>query len=674
MKKIILLIVILNFTLQLSSKETLDNNTKISNYGLYGSYNIIQNLADFKSFPNYKSCCSSFGNVMSSGYSAGLLYNTELISGMDLQLRLGINSFSSQFAAKEYIGNGYDANLNTVNIYSNHEANTKITKFEFAPTFVQKDILPGFNLLFGFGLGYILNGNFTQTEKLETPNSSINYLNSSSSKEWINYQNKTIDKTKIQADINLGLNYDIITSMFLISPEVKYHYSLSTIAEDVNWKANEIRLGLAIRYITHKEVVVPPPVVVVPPPPKPRPIIVSEIEGKGLDKDGKEYDLAKYVVEEFLSRQIYPLLTYVFFEENSAQLPPRYISLNQNETNSFDENKRFYNSTSMDAYYNLLNIVGKRMTMNPNSKVRLVGCNSNKGVEKDNLNLSAKRAETVKNFLVNRWNVNPNNISIESRNLSANFSRGDLKEHSEENRRVEIYSDDFEIIKPVLVYDTLRLSTPPKVKFKAKAKSEQGITDWQLKVYQIQESKPQEFISLSGVNNLDTTFNWQLRKKTPLPNNENDLIYKLEASQRNADFDSTVSVSGKIPVELVTIQKKRQKRIKDKYVDEYRLIMFDHNSSNVSDLNKKIIELVCKNITPESEIKINGVTDYLGSEKGNLELSEGRANSIKNNINCKAKSLTSVGLGHQELFEENTPEGRFYCRTVEITVETPITE
>jgi len=55
----------------------------------------------------------------------------------------------------------------------------------------------------------------------------------------------------------------------------------------------------------------------------------------------------------------------------------------------------------------------------------------------------------------------------------------------------------------------------------------------------------------------------------------------------------------------------------------------------------------------------------------NQELSFKRAESAKNAINhpnCK-----SFGFGESKsLYDNNLPEGRFYCRTVEINVETAI--
>ncbi|MCX6147595.1 MAG: OmpA family protein, partial [Candidatus Kapabacteria bacterium] len=479
----------------------------------------------------------------------------------------------------------------------------------------------------------------------------------------------------------------IETKMLLISPEISYNYNFFDIADNLNWKTNEVRIGTSISYISKTEIpkIEPSPEVTIIKPieiPKVvepvkiekkiiRPTIISNVQAS-VQAEGKDTNVVKIVIEDHFSRYLYPLLSYVFFDENSSELRPRYVNLSQKDKLTFNEKTQFINSNSLIVYYNLINVIGKRLKSRPNSKITLIGCNSNTGNEKNNLDLSNRRAETIKNVLVKDWEINPENIIVESRNLPRNYSRGGLIEHEEENRRVEIYSDDFIITEPVTAIDSFKTSKQTEIKIKATATSNVEISEWKLKVFQMNNLNENLFLEVNGLKNVDSTFNWVLNNKSKLPDNESDIIYKLESKIHQTDFDTTSVVFGKINVDLLNFRK--QEESNNNYIEKFKikLIMFDHNSSEVSTNNKKIIDLICKSITPKSTVKVKGSTDYLGIEKDNKKLSENRANMIMNSIKCKPKSIESFGLGHVDLFTDKTPEARFFCRTVEVFVETPV--
>ena len=87
--------------------------------------------------------------------------------------------------------------------------------------------------------------------------------------------------------------------------------------------------------------------------------------------------------------------------------------------------------------------------------------------------------------------------------------------------------------------------------------------------------------------------------------------------------------------------------------------------------NREIVALIKSRIKPESEIEIIGYTDRTGDAEYNRSLSARRAEAAFNSIN--RKDATFKGIGEDILlYDNNTPEGRFYCRTVEITVKTKV--
>ena len=94
--------------------------------------------------------------------------------------------------------------------------------------------------------------------------------------------------------------------------------------------------------------------------------------------------------------------------------------------------------------------------------------------------------------------------------------------------------------------------------------------------------------------------------------------------------------------------------------------------------NHKILdEYVFPRIAPNSDVAVNGYTDILGTPDYNLKLSENRANATKKDIDAhikgKVKTLIAKGYGKTSpLFPNELPEGRYYNRTVQVLIETPI--
>jgi outer membrane protein OmpA-like peptidoglycan-associated protein len=62
----------------------------------------------------------------------------------------------------------------------------------------------------------------------------------------------------------------------------------------------------------------------------------------------------------------------------------------------------------------------------------------------------------------------------------------------------------------------------------------------------------------------------------------------------------------------------------------------------------------------------------MGEEDLNLKLSDKRAKSVLKRLEI-SENINYEGKGESELLYDNSlPEGRFYCRTVTIDIETPI--
>jgi outer membrane protein OmpA-like peptidoglycan-associated protein len=107
------------------------------------------------------------------------------------------------------------------------------------------------------------------------------------------------------------------------------------------------------------------------------------------------------------------------------------------------------------------------------------------------------------------------------------------------------------------------------------------------------------------------------------------------------------------------------------------LIVFDFDQASINKQNERMIsQFVKKSLYPASTITITGSTDNLGELKHNQKLSEDRAFHVRDLVledKPDSKITSTKGIGPSELLYDNhLPEGRYYCRTVRLEVETPI--
>jgi outer membrane protein OmpA-like peptidoglycan-associated protein len=399
-----------------------------------------------------------------------------------------------------------------------------------------------------------------------------------------------------------------------------------------------------------------------------------EIKAVGVEANGVERPVVQIRVDEYLSRNIHPLLNYIFFDDNSDKMPSRYTSLSDTQTDTFTPN-RLFGVTTMEVYYTMLNVLGYRLKNQPDAKITLIGCNSNTGVEKGNQTLSTRRAETVKAYLTSIWKIDPARISIQARDLPLNpsSSKDSPGDSDAENRRVEIQAS-WDIAQPLVISDTLREATPPTIRFYSKAYGSATPSQNSIKV----EQRGQKVNTISKSGAVRPVTDWRINKdKNTIPLDTVPITYRLEV-----DYDSSMNQKSNrqsMPVEQITVQKKRRERVNDIEKDRYSMILFDFGKSTLGEFNTRIAQIIKddKRITTKSKVTIIGSTDLIGTAEANKRISEERAKAVAAALNVSkttVKEFSVLGKGKEQplAFENEYPEGRFYCRTVVVDVENPV--
>jgi outer membrane protein OmpA-like peptidoglycan-associated protein len=347
-----------------------------------------------------------------------------------------------------------------------------------------------------------------------------------------------------------------------------------------------------------------------------------------------------------------------------SEIPPRYKLLKKEETQSLSY-EQLRNNNALETYYYVLNIIGKRLQENPSINITLTGTNSNTGIEKNNKELSQARAQSVVNYFQNLWNIAPERVKIESRNLPKEPSRNDEPQGIAENRRVEIYSDDPSITEPVFTVDTMRVISASSIKFIPKVLTEVGVNSWDLNIAQ----GNQTVLNKKGEGYPPESIDWEISQRT-VPKGNEDLAYSIKGM--DSVGQTATSKTKRIPISKKSIEMKRHSGQSDTEYEYYSLILFDFGQYNLNKEHRKVVDFVKSRVTNDSKVSILGFTDNIGEEDVNKKISEKRAKSVAKRLNINHNAIVE-GKGESELIYDNsTPEGRFYCRTVNINIETPI--
>jgi hypothetical protein len=174
------------------------------------------------------------------------------------------------------------------------------------------------------------------------------------------------------------------------------------------------------------------------------------------------------LIEEVKVRELFPLLTYVFFDSGSAVIPDRYVMFSKpEETVGFDDEK--IPGGTMEKYHNMLNVIGFRMKKFPDAKISIVGCNSDEPKLNEVKDVSEKRGQIVYDYLTKIWQIDQSRIKlVPARNLPERVSNRRDPLGIVENRRTEINSDEWDIVKPILQVEYRLAPQPDTMHFQMK--------------------------------------------------------------------------------------------------------------------------------------------------------------------------------------------------------------
>ncbi len=719
MKKLIL-ILILSPILIFSQNDT----NRIS-FGLFAGYGLNFHSGDFKQLPSCPSCSPGFTTGTGSGILAGLIFDLPVYKQFILSNKLFYRDISATLEKDEKT----TVFVNTVKQEGEfrHTLETTINVIGIEPA-LKYPIFENLFINLGLSLSYMLTKDYSHIERITKPENYGTFIDEYGNDTYSRERHKfsgSFDDSMAQSEKNdlyfapmLSVSYKLplnTAGNLFFEPELAYNLGINDLITHnlVNkWKVSTLSFIASIKYspsakpeiieehkrfeqidtvyieseiyatklfkigrVTTKSNVEKNENVILTTEIltrtdtlfTPKQFALSgSISAVGVDENGKEIPNPIFKIEEFVYNRLDPLLNYIFFDDNSSEIPNRYKLINGKEAGKFNLDS-LYQVPTMEIYYNILNIIGERMKKYPKANITLIGCNSDFGAEKGNIALSQQRANNVKDYLVNIWQIEEKRIGMKAQNLPDKASTPiNEKDKIEENRRVEIISNDFTITEPVFIENIQRTSNPPIARFYNTFKTEAGVEEWEIVAYQ--NSEATDTFKVNGINDPPDKYDWKIdENQLYVPKFMLPVNFQLLLTDKKGQISK--SNEKQFDAEIITISEKRKQKIEDFEIEKYSLILFDFDKSNIENSNREIVKIINQKIKPKSVIEIKGYTDRTGDPAHNLKLSEERANSTKAAIGREDAKANGIGM-QQLLYDNNFPEGRFYCRTVEVIVKT----
>ncbi|TAE31229.1 MAG: hypothetical protein EAZ92_03005 [Candidatus Kapaibacterium sp.] len=650
-------------------------------FGAGGGYHFSQHTVNFTRLPDLGNCCTNFNGGTGQGVSGFLSAEMPLFGNFWLGLRLGYSNLTGRITAQEPINlvgrsdnsasqgtfeRRLDVNLNGLDI---------IPMAGFSP--IENLTLHG-----GVQIGLVLASSYSQAEYLLTPGDGTFENNRRIRAEFSGTAITGLQRFQLAP--TFGVSYELPlnpAASFTLAPEAWASLGVTPIVQGLAWTMNSLRVGASLRWLPERannfserefklrqlrdleRTIVAE-----------RSAIQSQLQQLqksgisakitrvvGIAENGSEIVNPTITIEQFRSSRTQPLLNFIFFDENSFVMLGRYRRLPSSERGTFSI-ADLSSLKPMAVYYQILNIVGKRMLDHAETTLSLLGCTA----EGEETELGLRRAEAVKQYLVSTWKIAEKRITTRSHGLPDNPSDSRVASGAAENRRVELYSSSDDLLAPVRFETVLRVAEPKVLRFEIDAFAGTGIKQWQWETSQFAENQIITLRDTTGIGSVPKSIFWNLSEQQYIPRSESPVTVHLEV------FDGD-NVPGEapllsLPVKQTDIFTKERTKTGDSRIDYFDVITFPFGADKITmdEFNTKIIENAKGVLKADSKLVIYGYTDDIGDEASNRQLAERRARFIAQALG--RTDAVIVGYGTSGKFDNKTPEGRFYNRYGKVEV------
>lgn len=636
--------------------------------GIIAGLSIPTPSADFRQLGTFPSCCPRFTDGTGSGYQFGGWYERSLTGPLSLttRLMLSYDAVSFSFDERSYVADLRDT-PRVVPAVFRHQLSCTQAQIVLEPLLALGFAGSG-SVLLGPRLGVPITSTFTQSETLAKPTEFGSFLNGG--RVWIS-NSGDIPSTPslsiaLSGALRWGLNLTSSGSIVML-PELSFSYALTPVSQGAQWYAHAIRLSVSLGWRSTS--IEQPSAPAKPEAPSPPPIVARgagtslappkiSLTVLGLNDDGTTTPDPVLNRREMFVRTLHPMLGNVYFDAGSWQIPKRY------ERGIERANRDTLTLSPLEALHGEISIIVARMKARPKAKLRIGGMTSNTPQDQGAI-LARRRAEAVRDKLI-ELGIDSERIEIISgMSLFPATRAADSSQRLlaiEENQRVEISCTDFAVMAPITLGMTDVTVQPRRIRILDTVTSG-ALTEVSAKVRVDDRLLPVERTvkAQSGSEDVDIT-------SLVAPSRSSSLEVQIQAKD-TAGQSSIRKVA--VPISQQSVEKWRTERSGDVLIERYGLVLFEFNNAGLGDQHRKIIDIIRSRITPQTTVSILGMTDVLGSDDYNIDLSQRRAKEVARVLGVTSVTVDGRGESAPQ-FPNDLPEGRASNRTVVIELKTKV--
>ncbi len=663
-------------------------------FGLGGDYAVPLVNAQFTGIPGIPSCCPGYGFSGGLAFGFGVFAEWALLQSIGVGAQVRMNIANLSFSRREY-----QPLYGLINIPLLYSLQTNTTSIDISPYIFWKP-LESLTLQAGFSLSSYLPTAFTTNEKIDT--AGLSFITNG---QFSRTRNDTSGITSAFGgavpSIRFGVNYELpllANKTLFIAPEASFSLGLTDIVQNLQGSNprltfSAVRFGVTLRYspqarLTEQQITqmqeqadeeyrrrleecarLTKPVE--------KDVVIAKITSiQSISKEGVAEENPTINVEEFLASRSRYVLNTIFFAQQSSDISLRYRKIQPEDGGTF-RIENLADAGVLQIYYQVLNIIGKRLTTNPKAEITLVGYADGLS-EKNDKKLALERAEKVKFYLVNVWNIDENRIKVQTAMSRVPvLNDGDEIFEAEEQRKVEIQSNNKAILEELRFDYTLRIINPKLVRINFELASGSPLKQWSLEGSQVVQGSKKSLEDRTLFVTKGTTIpqakfvDWDVTNPKQQPQSREAISVRISASDvNNYSPDSPIR---EIPVKLVSVADKEREGKADKRIDSYTLFSFAYGTNAPISGNadvQRIVAAIKQTLKPGAKVIVTGYTDTRGNEITNGILALQRANAVAGLIGYPNMTVNSEGA--TKINDNALPEGRFYNRFVQVDVETPL--
>ncbi len=468
------------------------------------------------------------------------------------------------------------------------------------------------------------------------------------------YGRDEFDPAGVAFGLDAGISYHApISSALALVPSVGVRGFFSDEMTWGNIRSTSVRFTLGVERAFVRDdsppVAIEPvtsqaPVVEAPPP------LSSALAARSMGVDGTLSDTVVIRLHGTTRTDLNPLLPYIFFERGERNIPSRYTANGMETPGTFSEST-FGESNPLAIYRRILDIVGSRMRRNEKATLTLSGVELTEesgGISRNDLEmgLGLSRAVEVKGYLVRVWGIAEDRITTSGRTdqMPAGTQPGD-EQRLAERRRVELVASDPAILTPVRVKEFTSAISYPDLKIRPEITGGNSETGWTIRA----TYDGVTFDVARGAGPAPASISWDTEPLARSEAAEGRLELRLDVTGAGGGATSRSS----IPVRI--------ERRSESSTEGRALLLFEYAGDRLL-MNQEPSSTMLAGLTFTDTVNVVGHTDRLGETDANRELSRRRAEAVARWID---RAVLIQGRGEESvLFDNTTPEGRFYSRSV----------